>query len=371
MSRKRIIFAGGGTGGHIYPGIAVAQKILQIDKDADVKFYCSRLGIDSQILDKAGLNYKPLPAEGFKFTVKGLFDFYRGFRKSERIVREDLENAGKAVIVGTGGFASAPVCRAGYKKGLPVVMINTDSIPGKANKLSARYADKIFVQFADSRRYFKKSKKVEVTGCPLREEFENPDVDRVRERLGLYRNRKTLLVTGASSGAMNINRAFCGLLGELRKYADKWQLVHLSGKADYINVKSRYKALEINHCVLDYFEDMAGLLAAADLVIGRSGAVSVAEFAASGTPAICMPYPYHKDRHQYFNAEKLVEAGAAVIVDDLPDEKQRREWLWEELSELLEDDTKLAEMSENYKKIMLPNPARTIAEKILSLQTRV
>jgi len=367
MSKAEIIFAGGGTGGHIYPGIAVAQKILQIEQDVKVRFYCSRRDIDLQILDKEGLDYKTLPAVGLKLSIKGLFRFYRGFKKSERIVREDLESVEKAVIVGTGGFVSAPVCRAGCKKGFPVVMINTDIIPGKANRLCAKYADKIFIQFADSRRYFKKNKKVEVTGCPLRRSFENPDVDRIRERLGLYRNRNTLLVTGASSGAMNVNRAFCGLLGELRKYADKWQIIHLSGKADYVNVKSRYKAMEINHCVLDYFDDMAGLLAAADMVIGRSGAVSVAEFAASATPAICMPYPYHKDRHQYFNAEKLVEAGAAVIVDDLPDEKERREWLWEELSELLEDEAKLKEMSQNCKKIMSPNAAERIAEKILRL----
>lgn len=367
MSRLKVIFAGGGTGGHIYPGLAVARKILQKDKNVNVSFYCSGRSIDSQILSKAGLDYKPLPAVGLKFSVKGLIDFYKGFKKSERIARQDLSGAGKSVIVGIGGFVSAPVCRAGYKLGLPVVMINTDIIPGKANKLSARYASRIFAQFPDSKMHFKRGKNVEVTGCPLREEFDNPDPDRVRRRLGLYKSRKTLLVTGASSGAMNINRAFCGLLGEMQKFADEWQIVHLAGKNDYGNVLGRYKAIEINHCVLDYFDDMAGLLAAADMVIGRSGAVSVAEFAASGTPAICMPYPYHKDRHQYLNAGKLVEAGAGIIVDDLPDEKDRRQWLWQELSELLENNNKLKAMSQNCKKIATPNAAGTIADKILDM----
>jgi UDP-N-acetylglucosamine--N-acetylmuramyl-(pentapeptide) pyrophosphoryl-undecaprenol N-acetylglucosamine transferase len=116
---------------------------------------------------------------------------------------------------------------------------------------------------------------------------------------------------------------------------------------------------------LGYFDDMANLLAAADLVIGRSGAVSVAEFAASGTPSICMPYPYHKDRHQYLNAGKLVEAGAAVIVDDLPDEKDRSEWLAEELEELMRDEKKRQEMAEACGAVAKPEAALKIAEKLV------
>jgi UDP-N-acetylglucosamine--N-acetylmuramyl-(pentapeptide) pyrophosphoryl-undecaprenol N-acetylglucosamine transferase len=366
MSRRNIIFAGGGTGGHIYPAIAVAEKILQIETDVKILFYCSRRSIDSQILSKAGLDYKPLPAVGLKLSINGIIDFYSGFRQSERIVKEDLHGLVDTVIVGVGGFVSAPVCRAGYKLKIPVFTINTDTIPGKANKYTAKFADKIFVQFEESRRYFKQADKVEVTGCPVRRSFENPRPDEVRRRFGLDEKKKTLLITGASSGAVSINRTVCSLLGKLEKYADKWQIVHLTGKNNYNEVKSKYKDIKIKHCLLDYYAEMADLLSVADLVIGRSGAVSVAEFAISGTPSICMPYPHHKDLHQYRNAGKLVEVGSAVIVDDLPDEKERKEWLWEELSELLEDDEKLKQMSENCRKISHTNAALKIAEKILN-----
>ena len=136
---------------------------------------------------------------------------------------------------------------------------------------------------------------------------------------------------------------------------------------NYEKVKREYGDAKISHKVLGYFDDMANLLAAADLVIGRSGAVSVAEFAATETPSICMPYPYHKDRHQYLNAGKLVEAGAAVIVDDLQDEKDRAEWLAEELEELMKDDEKRQEMKRGCRAIAKKEAGLKIAEKLIEI----
>ena len=144
-------------------------------------------------------------------------------------------------------------------------------------------------------------------------------------------------------------------------------VVHLAGKNNFEQVSCKYADAKIEHKVLGYFDDMAGLLSAADLMIGRSGAVSVAEFAAAGAASICMPYPHHKDMHQYLNAGKLVEAGAAIIVDDLPDEKERRQWLWEELEALLKDDAKREEMRANCKAIGKNDAALKIAERLLEI----
>jgi UDP-N-acetylglucosamine--N-acetylmuramyl-(pentapeptide) pyrophosphoryl-undecaprenol N-acetylglucosamine transferase len=224
------------------------------------------------------------------------------------------------------------------------------------------------LQFEETAHYFAhRSGKLTVVGCPLRSGFDNPEPDKAIEQLGLEKGKKTLLVTGASSGSENINKAVCLLSDKLDSFADNWQIVHLAGINNSEKVKIRYGNAKISHKVLGYFDDMANLLAAADLVIGRSGAVSVAEFAAAGTPSICMPYPYHKDRHQYLNAGKLVEAGAAVIVDDLQDEKDRAEWLWEELEELMKDQDKLQEMKNNCYAVAKKKASLEIAEKLMKI----
>jgi UDP-N-acetylglucosamine--N-acetylmuramyl-(pentapeptide) pyrophosphoryl-undecaprenol N-acetylglucosamine transferase len=183
--------------------------------------------------------------------------------------------------------------------------------------------------------------------------------------LGLDKRKKILLVTGASSGAANINDAVCSILEKLDAFVGDWQVVHLTGQTHFENVKARYEWAKISRKILAYYDDMPDLLAAADLLIGRSGAVSVAEYAVAGVPSICMPYPYHKDRHQYLNAGKLVEAGAAVIVDDLPDSNERAEWLWEELEGLMKDEKKRREMMENCAQVAKPDAASRIAQRLL------
>jgi UDP-N-acetylglucosamine--N-acetylmuramyl-(pentapeptide) pyrophosphoryl-undecaprenol N-acetylglucosamine transferase len=276
-----------------------------------------------------------------------------------------------AVVVGVGGFVAAPVCWAAHKLKIPVVLLNVDSVPGRANKIIARWADEIFVQFQETREYFAKCKAaVNVVGCPLRSGFENPMPDKIKNDLGLDKNKKILLVAGGSSGAANVNEAMCLLLEKLAAFAGDWQIVHLAGVNNYDKVKQRYAGAKINYRVLDYFDDMASLLAAADLVIGRSGAVSVAEYAAAGAASICMPYPYHKDMHQYRNADKLVEAGAGIIVDDLPNVKERADWLWEELELLLKDEKKRQEMKKACAAIANKDAAVRIAERLITIADR-
>jgi UDP-N-acetylglucosamine--N-acetylmuramyl-(pentapeptide) pyrophosphoryl-undecaprenol N-acetylglucosamine transferase len=225
-------------------------------------------------------------------------------------------------------------------------LINTDSVPGKANRLLARYAKTVFVQFEQSKEHFPNrqvevvgcplrsdfqspdrhkafsdlaNRQVEVVGCPLRSDFQSPDRHKAFSDLVLEEGKKVLLVTGASSGAANINDAMLSILDELAEFAADWQVVHLTGVLHIDEVQRAVAGLDMSYYAVDYYDDMASLLAAADVVVGRAGAVSVAEFAAAGVPAVCLPYPYHKDNHQALNAQALVDAGAAVIVDDDPD----------------------------------------------------
>jgi UDP-N-acetylglucosamine--N-acetylmuramyl-(pentapeptide) pyrophosphoryl-undecaprenol N-acetylglucosamine transferase len=368
MSKKSFFFAGGGTGGHIYPALAIAERLIDLETDARIHFFCSNRPIDSQILSKTNFEYTKLPAAGFAAQPSAIIKFGRSFLKSYSVAKKVLAETGQAVVIGLGGFVSAPVCFAAHRLNIPVAILNTDFIAGRANKLLSHWADEIFVQFEETAQYFAGRKaKVHIVGCPLRKGFENPQPEKAVRQLGLDKNKKILLVTGASSGSATINDAVCLLLEKLNSFSDTWQIVHLAGAGDYQKVKESYDAAQISHKVLDYWDDMPNLLASADLVIGRSGAVSVAEYAASGAASICMPYPHHKDRQQYLNADKLVEAGAAIIVDDLPDSAERGQWLWEELELLLKDDNKREEMEKNCEAIANTKAASKIAERLLKI----
>jgi UDP-N-acetylglucosamine--N-acetylmuramyl-(pentapeptide) pyrophosphoryl-undecaprenol N-acetylglucosamine transferase len=366
MIDRCFFFAGGGTGGHIYPAVAVAHQINDIDPSAKIHFFCSTRNIDKHIILQAGFEYTALPAVAFSIRPGKFIEFCKSMLKSYKIAKDKIRKNWNIVVIGTGGFVSTPVCLAAHKHKIPVALLNVDIVPGRANKINARWADEIFVQFKETAEYFtRRKKKVSVVGCPIRSGFKNPQPDRAIEQLSLDRNKKVLLITGASSGSENINNAVCSLLDKMAAYADDWQIVHLTGRNNYEKVYSRYRDAKISNKVVSYFDDMPDLLAAADLVIGRSGAVSVAEYIAAAVPSICMPYPYHKDKHQYLNAGKLVEAGAAIIVDDLPDETDRSEWLWEELEKLMKDKKARQVMAEGCRIIANPDADRKIAEQLL------
>jgi len=258
------------------------------------------------------------------------------------------------------------------KLDIPIAMVNTDIVPGKANRFLARYASSIFTQFDDTAKYFGKyAHTVQTVGCPLRQGFSQPNACKARSDLNLDPDKKTLLITGASSGCRNINDAMRTIMPALDEFAPDWQIVHLTGKADYESAANIKHNCQISRVPVDYYDDMPSLYAAADLLIGRAGAVSIAEFAASATPAICLPYPYHKDKHQYLNADQLVKAGAAVIVDDLPDNKDKTaQSLLAQLKTLMASDDKRNAMKQAAMNVSKTDAAATIAEKLIQLQQR-
>jgi len=364
MACKTFYFAGGGTGGHIYPSIAVAQKICELEPSARIHFFCSNREIDAQILSHSGFEYTRLPALALKLASKKPISFFTSLIKSYKTAKQSFSDADNSIVTATGGFVSVPVCLAALKSKIPVKILNVDILPGRANKLLGYFADQIYVQFQETADYFKKAK-AQVVGCPLRRGFDNPKPEKAKEQLGLDENKKILLVTGASSGSENINNVICSLLEKLNSFSKDWQIVHITGRTNLEKVKQIYSAALINHKVLSFYDDMPNLLATADLVVGRSGAVSVAEYAALGVPSICMPYPYHRDRHQYLNAGKLVEAGAAIIVDDLPDSITTSQALFKELNDLMANEEKRKKMKKSCEIIVNRKAALKIAELLL------
>lgn len=368
---KHFFFAGGGTGGHIYPNLAVADAVRELNKEANVTFFCSRREVDARVLAPSGYEFLPLPAVGMSLHPLKFARFFAQFFASYGFAKTVMGPVRKeAVVIGSGGFVTGPVAMAARSLKIPVYLINVDAKPGKANRLLGRFAKRVFVQFEQSRKYFGANKAM-VAGCPLRKDFAG-----IRERrqcfeklrsagLDLAEDKKLLLVTGASSGARNINDAMVRLLGELKHFAGAWQVVHLTGQADFARVEEAVRGEAAWYRAIDYWDDMAALLGAADVVVGRAGAVSIAEFAAAGAATVCLPYPYHKDRHQYENARALVEAQAAVIVEDRVSEPERTAAeLGTVLKELMTNDANRQAMRQAARKLGKTNAACEIARLV-------
>jgi len=361
-------FAGGGTGGHIYPLLAVAEQVREKQPEAEIHFFHSTRAVDQRVFEKTGFGRTPLPASGLYTHPAKFLRFVLTFQQSYKIALRVIAERPNVVVIGAGGFVAGPVCRAGRKLDVPVALLNVDIVPGRANRLSARWADEIFVQFEESRCHLPRGRAtVRAVGCPLRNGFAHPAPDKAIADLGLDADKHVLLITGASSGSARINEAICRLLPKLEAFADRWQIVHLTGLDNHRVVLKGYDGAHISHKVVNYYDGMADLFAATDLVIGRSGAVSVAEYAVAGVPSICMPYPFHKDRHQYLNASKLVEAGAAVIVDDVTDPDDRVGFLWKELEPLMADEKRRRRMSDACKQVAKPDAAAEIASRLIDM----
>lgn len=366
---KHIYIAGGGTGGHIYPALAVAQEISRLEPACKITFLCSQRPIDARILGISGFNFIPLPAKGFPKNPFQIFSFLKSLFSTKKTIKKMFigDISEKKMLFSIGGFVSAPAVFTANSLKIPIAMLNIDAVPGKANRLVARYAKDIFVQFEKTAAFFSSSSgKITVTGCPLRRAFFNPDKNKIIQSLNLSPKKNILLVTGASGGATNINNIIIYLLNKLDGFASDWQIVHLTGIQHYNGVAKSYSAAKISYKILDYCDDMPDLLAAASIVIARAGAMSVAEFAAAGVPAICLPYPYHRDKHQRLNAQYLADAGCGIIIDDLCDTQKTAQLLWPPLCELMNSKEKRTKMKTNCAKIVNPDAAAQIAQKLLN-----
>jgi UDP-N-acetylglucosamine--N-acetylmuramyl-(pentapeptide) pyrophosphoryl-undecaprenol N-acetylglucosamine transferase len=368
LKRTQFFFAGGGTGGHIYPALAIAEALTRRQPKSESVFFCSSRAVDARVLANTNYEFIPLPAEGFSLNPIKCVRFGAQFLKSYYFVKQILMPIREeSVVIGTGGFVSAPVVLAAHSLKIPVYILNVDYVPGKANRQLARFAKTIFTQFAETEAYFPKYReRIAVVGCPLRPEFAAPNAEQARQALGLDADKKVILVTGASSGSLSINQAMLKLLPTLAPFADQWQVVHLTGQVHYEAMKAAAEKAAIGYHIVDYFDAMADLYAASDIIIGRSGAVSAAEYAAAGRASICLPYPYHKDKHQHLNASGLVNAGGAMIVEDVVGNvQQTASALRDALVRLMSDDAFRMRMAGCAKQTARVNAAEKIADMLL------
>lgn len=374
-----LFLAGGGTGGHLYPGIAVAESLRKAYPNAKVVFLCTSKEIDRIILEPTGFEFFPqavLPLPRLT-SVGGLLRFWQSWRETKDLVRKLIRERKPAAVLGLGGYAAGVAVKIAALKNIPTAIINPDVIPGRANQYLLQYVQKACCQFSETAQHIPGGKrdKIDVTGCPIRNEIrqlaESRDIDirsgqiDARKRLQLDPNTQTLIITGASLGARTINEAVLEVVKGMQ--FNGWQILHLSGREHAEAVRAGYRQLPVPATVVDFTPDMADVWAAADLTICRSGASTCAELTACGVPSILMPYPYHKDMHQRANAKVLADAGAAILVDDEKDATKNARKLRPILDSLLSDSARRQAMAAAARKLGHPDAANRVAQLLARL----
>jgi len=361
------IFAGGGTGGHLYPALAVAQQLIEARDDAGVVFACSNRPIDRRILAPLDYAIVPQPIRPLPRNLRSVPGFLLAWWRSRTIARRLLDDLKPAAVLGTGGFAAAPLVRQAAKAHLPTALLNPDAVPGKANRYLAGHADVVFTQFDSTVKHFAAdiASRVRSVGCPIRGGFATADRDEAAGFFNLDPNRRTLLVNGGSQGAANINEAVAMLGDELDRFAGDWQMLHITGLSYVEEVNDSDGPGSIPTLLLKYCDRMDLAYAAADLALCRGGASTAAELTASGTPAVIMPYPYHADDHQRLNAGPLESAGAAIVCTDAADATANTKMLRDQLLGLMDDPQRLEQMHQAAISQAHPDAAKEIAAWML------
>ncbi|HZZ44503.1 MAG TPA: UDP-N-acetylglucosamine--N-acetylmuramyl-(pentapeptide) pyrophosphoryl-undecaprenol N-acetylglucosamine transferase [Tepidisphaeraceae bacterium] len=363
-----IFLAGGGTGGHLYPGIAVAQSLVSLNPDIQPVFLCTTREIDKVILDPTGFTYIPQPIIPPVRTVAGLLKFWTAWRETKDLVRKLRHQHHPRAVLGLGGYAAGVAVKYCATHKIPAAVLNPDVIPGKANQYLLRYCQSVCCQFAQTAQHVPAAQqsKLQITGCPIRSDILTlPDRPAATERLGLDPALQTLVITGASQGAQTVNDAVLASLPQLNLQG--WQVLHLAGRDHGEKVRTAYRELNLSARVIDFTPAMSDVWAVADLCVSRSGASSCAELTACGIPSILMPYPFHKDLHQRANAKVLADANAAILLDDQADSKKNAEKLTPILASLLYDLTRRQAMQSAARKLGRPDAAAAVAQVILDM----
>jgi UDP-N-acetylglucosamine--N-acetylmuramyl-(pentapeptide) pyrophosphoryl-undecaprenol N-acetylglucosamine transferase len=357
-----ILLAGGGTGGHLYPGIAVAEALRTVAPYMKPVFICTTRDIDRVILEPTGFEFIRQPIVPWKKSIGGTLRFARHFGETWDLVRKLLKDRKPAAVLGLGGYAAGLAVKLAARKKIPTALLNPDVIPGEANRLLMKQAVAVCCQFAETSEQVDESlrPKLKVTGCPIRSEILSlPKREEAAGRLSLDPALNTLVVTGASLGAQTINEAVLTMLQGVTLHG--WQLLHLSGRDHAPAVRAGYRDLAVPAVVIDFTPAMADIWAVADLAISRSGASSCAELTACGIPSILFPYPFHRDLHQRANGKVLETAGAAIVLDDEKDRKKNAEKLRPAVESLLYDVDKRQAMSAAARKLGKPGAAENVA----------
>lgn len=366
----RVLFAGGGTGGHLYPAIALARALVERFPSAEVFFVGARRGVEARVLPERGLPHVLLPLEPIRRSrpwqnwrlLPAMFGTARGLRRT-------FAGFGPDLVVGTGGYASGPVAAWALARGIPVALQEQNSYPGLVTRLLARRASQVHLAFPEARDHLKPGRHTEVFefGNPIVPP--DPSIERAEARraFGLG-DGPVVLVVGGSQGSRAVNEA---LLSDLRAVGDGrlpgrpegLEILWATGPANYDSISARLDELQLGGWVhaTPYIQDMPSALASADVAISRAGAMALAELCAWGIPSVLIPLPSAAANHQFHNAAALSDAGAAVLVEEADLEGGR---LWNELRELTADDERREQLARRARERGHPRAALDIVEAL-------
>ncbi|MBP3213378.1 MAG: undecaprenyldiphospho-muramoylpentapeptide beta-N-acetylglucosaminyltransferase [Bacteroidaceae bacterium] len=362
----RVIVSGGGTGGHIFPAVSIANAIKRQHPEAEILFVGALGRMEMQRVPAAGYKIEGLPVRGL---VRPLWSpknigVMMDFLKSKQMVKQIIRDFKPQVAVGVGGYASAPTLNAAYSMGIPCLIQEQNSYAGVTNKSLAKKARKVCVAYNGMERFFP-ADKIIMTGNPVRQNLLDNKVtkEKARESFGLAPDKRTVLIVGGSLGARTVNESVLAHLDEIRQ--SNVQLIWQTGKYYSQSIAETLSQTDEvpNMKVMDFISSMDNAYAAADIVVSRAGASSISELCLLGKPCILVPSPNVAEDHQTKNAQALSTKGAAIFIAD----KDAREQLIGTALKTVADDVKLASLSENVKKLAFHNSADVIAEEVYKL----
>lgn len=359
----RFIFAGGGTGGHLYPAIAVAEQIRLLKPESEILFIGTKDKIEARVVPKLGFNFKTIWISGLarKLTLKNILFPVKVLVAMYQSLLINIKLKPK-VAIGTGAYVSGPVLWGASVMGSKIILLEQNSFPGVTNRMLEKKANEIHISFDDSKKYFRQKEKLILTGNPVRTDVKLINKNSALNKFELKTDKKTLLIVGGSLGAKSINEA---VKNNIDLFIEKGiQIIWQTGGLYF----EQYKAFNNGRVkVMAFIDDMASAYSACDLLVARAGATTIAEVSQLGLPVVFIPSKNVAANHQYKNAKSLVEGNAAELIED----ENLSDKFFEKVYELINNENRLAELKNNIKNFSKPDAARIIAERAIKLAEAV
>ncbi len=367
----KVIIAAAGTAGHVNPGVAIANKIKREQKDAKIIFIGTTRGLENDLVPRAGYELKTIDAYGLskKITVsnlKNIIKTMKGFKQAKKIIKDFKPD----IVIGTGGYICGATISEAAKLGIPTMLHESNAFPGKAVKMLAKKTDTILVSFEDAIPRIPKAKRIVCSGTPVKNkkiEYTEKEKQEILKKSGLKENMPVILIFGGSQGAKKINQATFGIIEE--KENQQYQIIWATGPKQYDDIKEKLeeKQMNINYIenakIVPYIYNMEEIMNIADLIVARSGAMTITELANLGKPSILVPLPNVSNNHQLYNAQVLEKQKAAKIILD---DKLESQILNKTIKEILKDN-KLKIMGQNAMKLETKDAENMIYAEIKKL----
>jgi len=361
------LFAGGGTGGHLMPGFSVAQELLRRCPDARVVFVGTGRALEREMVERHGFEFEALPSLRLPDSPVSMPGWVHRAVRGLGAARRLIERLRPDVVVSLGSYAAVAPAMAAALRGVPLVIMEQNAVPGRANRLLSCWAREVYVPWPGAEVSFAHVERVFVTGNPVRTDLHVPRSRHLARCFDLSPRKRTLLVLGGSQGARFINDVVVGLLSRFALESSWLQILHSTGPADYERVRAAYAAHRIQAEVRPFIHDMAAAYGSCDLVLCRGGGTTLAELASLGVPAVVVPLPHATDDHQRRNCAVLARRGGIIVVEQ---GEVRADELGETLVRLLRDDDLRSRMRRVLRQVGRPAAAASVASRILNLVER-